>query len=143
MYPHLSDLHCMDPEEFYDSYIAGELEDYLTPYFTKVCMEYLELLDSVHKLPLEIHKMGTWVGKRGSIDIIAQNSVRENLICLCNWKEPEMTFEMCQKLFASMEQARVSANFYYLFTAKSFDEKLMRMVSQDARILLVDMNRIV
>lgn len=143
VYPHLSDLYCMEPEEFYDCYIAGELEDYLAPYFTKVCMEYLELLDSVHKLPLEIHKMGTWVGKRGSIDIIAQNSVRENLICLCNWKEPELTFEMCQKLFASMEQARVSANFYYLFTAKSFDEKLMRMVSQDARILLVDMNRIV
>lgn len=143
VYPHLSDLYSMEPEEFYERYIEGELEDYLTPYFVKVCMEYLELLDSAHKLPFEIHKMGTWVGKRGNIDIIAQNSVRENLICLCNWTEPEMTFEMCRQLFASMEQARVTANFYYLFTAKSFDEKLARMVSNDSRIILVDMNQVI
>lgn len=143
VYSHLSDLYRMDPEEFYDCYIEKELENYLKPYFVKVCMEYLRILNNARKLPLEIHKMGTWIGKRGNIDIIAQNSVRENLICLCNWTEPEMTFEMCQELFASMEQARVAASFYYLFTAKAFDEKLVRMVSKDSRILLVDMNKII
>ena len=106
-------------------------------------MEYLRFLDDAQKLPLGIHKMGTWVGKRGNIDIIAQNSIRENLICLCNWTEPKMTFEMCQQLFASMEQAKVTASFYYLFTAKSFDEKLVKMVSKDPRIFLVDMNRVI
>ncbi len=143
VYPHLSDLYRMEPEEFYERYIDGYLESYLTPYFIKVCMEYLRFLDGAHKLPLQIHKMGTWVGKRGNIDIIAQNSVRENLIGFCNWTEPEMTFEMCQQLFASMEQAKVTANFYYLFTAKSFDEKLVKMVSRDPRIFLVDMNRVI
>ncbi len=143
VYPHLSDLYRLKPEEFYEQYIAGELESYLTPYFIKVCMEYLRFLDDAQKLPLGIHKMGTWVGKRGNIDIIAQNSIRENLICLCNWTEPKMTFEMCQQLFASMEQAKVTASFYYLFTAKSFDEKLVKMVSKDPRIFLVDMNRVI
>ncbi len=140
VYPHLSDLYRLSAEEFYNQYIEDELENYLNRYFIKVCMEYLELLDSVHKLPLEIHKMGTWIGKKGKIDIIAQNSVRENLIGLCNWTEPQMTFEMCQQLFESMEQAKVSANFYYLFTAKGFDEDLIKMVSKEERILLVDMN---
>ncbi len=143
VYPHLSELYSMEPEAFYERYIAGELESHLTPYFIKVCMEYLQFLDDTHKLPLEIHKIGTWVGKRGNIDIIAQNSVRENLICLCNWTEPQMTFEMCQQLFASMEQAKVTANFYYLFTAKGFDEKLVRMVAKEPRIFLVDMNRVI
>lgn len=141
VYPHSSDLYRMKPEEFYEKYIAEELEAYLNRYFVKVCMEYLELMNQVHKLPLQIHKMGTWVGKRGHIDIIAQNEIRENLICLCNWSEPEMTFEMCQKLFQSMEQAKLTANYYYLFSAKSFDEKLRKMVSADKRILLVDMNQ--
>ncbi len=141
VYPHLSELYQISPEEFYDKYIAGEMQNYLNRYFVKVCMEYLEDLNSVHQLPLEIHKMGTWVGKKGNIDIIAQNSVRENLICLCNWSHPEMTFEMCQKLFASMEQAKVVANFYYLFSAGGFEQKLVNMVSQEKRILLVDMNR--
>ena len=48
---------------------------------------------------------------------------------------------MCQNLFASMEQAKVSANFYYLFSAKEFDEKLVKMVAKEQRILLVDMNQ--
>ena len=142
VYPHMSDLYRMEPEAFYDKYIAEGLEEYLNRYFIKVCMEYLELMNQVHKLPLQIHKMGTWVGKQGHIDIIVQNEVRENLVCLCNWSEPEMTFEMCQNLFQSMEQAKITANYYYLFSAKSFDEKLVKMVSMDKRILLVDMNQL-
>lgn len=142
VYPHLSDLYQMEPEKFYDTYIANGLEEYLNRYFVKVCAEYLELMNQVHKLPLQMHKMGTWIGKQGHIDIIVQNEVRENLICLCNWSEPEMTFEMCQKLFQSMEQAKLAANYYYLFSAKSFDEKLRKMVSADKRILLVDMNQL-
>lgn len=142
VYPHLSDLYRMEPKKFYDTYIANGLEEYLNRYFVKVCAEYLELMNQVHKLPLQMHKMGTWIGKQGHIDIIVQNEVRENLICLCNWSEPEMTFEMCQKLFQSMEQAKLTANYYYLFSAKSFDEKLRKMVSADKRILLVDMNQL-
>ncbi len=142
VYPHMSDLYQMTPEVFYHEYIADELEQYLNRYFIKVCMEYLELMNKIHKLPIQIHKIGTWVGKQGYIDIIVQNEIRENLICLCNWSEPEMTFEMCQGLFQSMEQAKITANYYYLFSAKSFDERLVKMVSLDKRILLVDMNQL-
>ncbi len=139
VYPHMSDLFGMRPEEFYDLYIAQGLDSYLKRYFVKVCMEYLELQDMAKKLPLQIHKMGTWVGKKGNIDIIAQNSVRENIICLCSWSEQKMTFEMCQRLFTSMEQAKVTANFYYLFSANGFEEDLKEIASQEQRIILVDM----
>ena len=139
VYPYLSDLFRLSPEEFYDCHIARELEGYLKRYFIKVCMEYLQLQDMVGRLPLHIHKMGSWIGKKGNIDIIVQNSVRENLICLCNWSEAEMTFEMCQQMFESMEQVKIGANFYYLFTAKGFEDSLVKMAAEDERILLVDM----
>lgn len=141
VYPNLSDLYRLSPEKFYDRYIAQDLEEYLNRYFVKVCMEYLELMDQIKKLPIQIYKMGSWVGKRGHIDIIVQNTIRENLLCLCSWSKP-MTFEMCQNLFQSMEQAKITANYYYLFSAKGFDEKLVKMVSADQRILLVDMNQL-
>ena len=76
VYPHLSDLYMMTPETFYDTYIEKELDDYMNRYFVQVCMEYLELLNMVEKLPIRIHKAGTWVGKTGNIDIIAQDSAR-------------------------------------------------------------------
>ena len=72
IYPHLSDLYMIRPEEFYDRNIAPGLDAYLSRYFVEVCMEYLGLLGVVGKLPLKIARMGTWVGKEGNIDIIAQ-----------------------------------------------------------------------
>lgn len=48
-------------------------------------MEYLGLMGIVGKLPLKIAKMGTWVGKEGNIDIIAQNEIRQNMVGICNW----------------------------------------------------------
>ena len=43
VYPHLSDLYMMAPEEFYDAYIEKDLYDYMNRYFVKVCREYLTL----------------------------------------------------------------------------------------------------
>ena len=91
VYPHLSDLYMMTPEEFYDTYIEKDLDDYMNRYFVKVCREYLTLLNRIGKLPIDIHRIGTWVGKKGNIDIVAQNSVRESIVGICNWSEPYMT----------------------------------------------------
>lgn len=142
VYPNLSDLYLLSPEEFYDTHIAPGLESYLSRYFTEVCMEYLGLMDLTGKLPIKIKKMGTWVGKEGTIDIIAQNEIRENLVGLCNWDKPEVTEEMCEALFANMKQAKIKANYYYIFSAKSFAPALVRVAEEDSRFVLIDMNEL-
>lgn len=142
VYPHLSDLYMMTPEEFYDTYIEPEMDDYMNRYFIQVCMEYLELLNLVGKLPIKIHKAGTWVGKTGNIDIIAQDSARNNLIGLCNWSKPQLTYEMCEKLFDTMKKAKLKSDYYYLFSAKSFDQELLEKSKEDKRLVLVDMTQL-
>lgn len=142
IYPHLSDLYLMSPEEFYDRHIAPGLDAYLGRYFAEVCMEYLGLLGLVGKLPLKIAKMGTWVGKEGNIDIIAQNEIRQNMVGLCNWERPELTMEMCEDLFANMKKAKIRAEYYFLFSAKGFDPAVTEMAEQDKRFILVDMNEL-
>lgn len=142
VYPHLSELNIMEPEEYYEKYIAQELEQYLNRYFQKVCTEYLELMSLVNRLPLKIHKTGTWVGKQGNIDIIAQNSIRENLIGLCNWSEDQMTIKMYEQLQESMKKAKIKAKYYYLFSAKSFDATLKKLSEENNHIVLIDMNRL-
>ncbi|MFP3152858.1 ATP-binding protein [Lachnospiraceae bacterium ZAX-1] len=141
IFPHLSDLHMQKPEEFYTRYIEKELEDYLNRYFRQVCVEYLELRSLVNRLPIKIHKTATWIGKQGSIDIVAQNSVRENIVALCNWSEDRMAYEMYEKLLKSMGKAKIKANYYYFFSAKAFDEKLIELSKTDDKIVLIDMNR--
>ena len=79
VYPHLSELYMMSPEQFYDAYITSGIDEYLERYFKEVCMEYVGLLNLIGKLPMR-SVVGTWIGKEGNIDIIAQNSVRENIV---------------------------------------------------------------
>jgi hypothetical protein len=142
VYPHMTDLDFMEPEVFYDTYIAPELDQYLNRYFRDVCMEYLLILNQMGKLPFQIHKMGTWVGKEGSIDIIAQSSDRQNIIGFCNWNAPEMTMAMCEDMATAMEQARLSSEHYYLFSATDFEPALKQYVLRDPSFILIDMKEL-
>lgn len=140
IYPNLSDLNSMSASDFYDTYIDAEFNDYLDRYFVKVCKEYLMLLSKIGKLPISISKIGSWVGKQGNIDIIASDANNKAIIGLCRWKEKTVTYGMCLDLFNIMSQAKVSADYYYLFSSKSFDEKLKKEAAKEPRIILVDIS---
>ena len=142
VYPHLSDLYIMEPEEFYDIYIEKELDEYLNRYFMNVCMEYLSLLNQIRRLPLHVTKMGTLVGKTGNIDIIAQSTDRQNIVGLCNWEKPELTMDMCRELFESMKKAKITSKHIYLFSAKAFAPEVVELAKNDSRFELVDMNEL-
>ena len=94
------------------------------------------------KLPLSIHKVGTWVGKTGNIDIIAQSTDRQNIIGFCNWDQPLMTMQMCEDMATAMEQAKLDSNHYYLFSATDFEPELKKYVTMDQRFVLIDMNEL-
>lgn len=142
VYPHLSDLYMMSPEDFYDTYIEKELDDYLNRYFINVCMEYLSLLNQIRRLPLAVTKMGTWVGKTGNIDIIAQSADRQNIVGICNWEKEEFTLSMCKDLFDSMTKAKITSNHIYLFSATSFSADVIELAKLDKRFELVDMKEL-
>lgn len=142
VYPHQSELYTMKPEEFYDRFIAKSLETYLNQYFVNVCREYLELLNMVGQLPIKINRIGTWIGKQGTIDVIAQDKARNGVVALCNWAKPELTTAMCDELLANMKLAKVSAEYIYLFSAKRFQPDLVEMAKNQTNIVLVDMNEL-
>lgn len=142
VYPHLSDLYLMSEEEFYDTYIAEELDGYLQRYFRNVCMEYLMILNQMNRLPIQIHKMGTWVGKTGNIDIIAQSADRQNIIGFCNWDQPQMTMAMCEDMATAMEKAKIASEHYYLFSATDFEPALKAYVQRDPSFILIDMKEL-
>lgn len=142
VYPHLSDLYMMQPETFYDTYIVEELDEYLNRYFVNVCMEYLSLQNQIRRLPLSVVKMGTWVGKTGNIDIIAQTTDRRNIVGTCNWEKPYLTMDMCEELFESMKKAKITSEHIYLFSAKEFAPDVIEMAKTDSRFALIDMNEL-
>ncbi len=142
VYPHLSQLYVVSPERFYDTYIKNELDTYLQRYFVDVCQEYLELLNKVGQCTIKIEKMGTWLGKSGTIDVVAQDIVRNNVVGECNWKNPELTLKDYENLVESMKKARINAKTIYLFSATAFDKELKDLASGDDSIVLVDMKEL-
>ena len=142
VYPHSSELISFTPEKFYDTYIGPKLDEYLESYFVNVCREYLHLLNMVGQLPIKLTKIGTWLGKEGTIDVIGQSSNRENVVGICNWTEKSMGYDAYEKLLESMKQARITANTVFLFSATKFDSKLVELSKENKSIVLVDMTEL-
>ena len=142
VYPHLSELISYSPERFYDTFIEPKLDEYLEGYFVDVCREYLHLLNMVGQLPIKLVKIGTWLGKEGTIDVIGQSSNRENVVGICNWTKKTMEYDAYEKLLESMRLAKITANTIYLFSATKFDNKLVELSKENKSVVLVDMTEL-
>lgn len=142
IYPHQSELHMMPASDFYDRFIAPELQEYLNRYFRQVCVEYVQLLNQVGQLPLKLTKFGTWIGKQGTIDLVAQDAVRTSLVGICNWSKPMLGIDEVRKLEATLKKARLKPAQIYLFTAHDFSDELKALQAKDDRYVLVDMKQL-
>ena len=124
IFPNLSSLTLMRPEEFYEAYIAPDFKEYCGFYFSKICREYMDYLNEERKLPFHYEKSGIWAGKDGSIDMLASNGQGKVLAVFTKYDKGGMTYEDYQRYLYSLEQAGVAPDECYLFSMGSFDERL-------------------
>lgn len=136
MYPHLSDLQTLSVGEFYNRFVAADFRKYVTGYFKRVCRQHLAKLNDRGRLPIELDTIGEWIGKNGSLDIIAQDQEGHTLIGLCNWEKP-MTYEDYENLLACAKKARIHADYIYMYTAFRYDERLNLEAKMKTNLKLV------
>ncbi len=140
IFPNLSFLEVMGSSDFYDYFIEPYIPEFLDRTFIKICMEFLELSSSVRRLPITIKKMGTWVGKKANIDIIARDEDRNTITAKCCYSKDVFNYEMYEELMKAAKEAKVHSDFTYLFSVKGFDAKLKHLAIADKSVVLVDMN---
>ena len=140
LYPNLSSLMQLEPEEFYQKYIAPSFKAYVAEYFKTVCKQHMEKWNKWNQLPIEIDRIGEWVGKLGSIDVIAQNEHGETIVGLCNWDKPIMRYDDYEWLLFCAEKAKIRVDYIYLFSVRHFDEKLNleAKVKQNLKLISLD-----
>jgi len=124
IYPNLTDLEVLKPLEFYKTYVADTLKTYVAEYFKTVCRQHIEKWNKWNQLPVEIDRLGEWVGKLGSIDIIAQNNDGTTIVGICNWDKPLMRYDDYEWLLFCCKEAKINVDYVYLFSVHRFDEKL-------------------
>ena len=123
-------------------YIAPEFDAYAAGVFPVVCREYLNRLNQAGRLPIKCEKSGRWIGKNGTIDIMAMDREGRTLLGACGFSEDEMTYENYQKLLSVMKQARVKADYIYLFSAGEFDDELQTLAQRESNIELIRLSQL-
>ncbi len=137
LYPHLSRLEMLSPEQFFEAYIEPDFLEFSAAAFCQACRELLEQKNTAGQLPFVYTKTGEWVGKVGNIDVIAEDEEGNALIGLCSWKEAALSYEDYEWLMFCAKKARISARYIYLFSASGFDDRLLAEAGKNENLYLM------
>ncbi len=139
IYPYLSKMETMLPDEFYDCYVAPKFRFFIEPSMRKMCLEQLLQLNEKGKLPAKFAKSGEWVGKIGTIDVIMQDEAGNTLLALCNYEKKVLTGDDYDWLMFLAKKARIVPLVVYMYTVGEFDDGLKHMAKKDESIRLVSL----
>ena len=140
IYRNISILNIMDKEKYYKKYIQPYLYDFSQDTFKKVCNEFLLILNKMNKLPIKVSENGTWIGKVGNIDIVLSDDNDKNIICLCEFIKDAVSLEDFEWLKFCVSKAKITDDYYYLFTRKDFDERIKKYALETNNVILVDLS---
>ncbi len=137
-YSHLTEIIRFDSEEYYNTFIAEGLDEYVASAYRAVCREYVVKLAEYDKLPFKIDEEGEWVGKIDSLDIVAQSESGDTLVGACCWNS-KMDVDAIEKIRSCCKRARVNPDYYYLFSAMGFEDGLKELAEKEASIKLIEL----
>ena len=138
LFQNQSALQQLSSAQFYHQYIESNLRQYAGIYFSKICIQFIQNSKKSMK-NFQPKKIGEWIGKSGIIDIVAEDEAGKIMVGLCNFEKPIMEYEDYEWLNFSMKQAKVTADFIYLFSFGRFDETLNLESKIKKQIRLVEL----
>lgn len=141
VFPNLSELENGRVEQVYEAAVAPTLDRYLETFFTDVCREYIGLLDRHQKLPLKIREKGSWFGKNGTIDYLAEGTNGKIMAAKCKWQEQPMNEADLEQLLLLLTQAEMDPDYYYLFSKSGFTSGLEAKAKCFESIRLISMDK--
>lgn len=139
IYPNLSNIEMMLSDEFYDNYVAPKFRFFVEPSMKKMCLEQMLQLNAEGELPIRFVKSGEWVGKIGTIDIVAQDENGHTLLVMCNYEKKVLTMDDYEWLLFLAKKAKLSPQAVYLYTVGEFDEMLTKAALNNYGIRLVSL----
>nr|MCR5719494.1 DUF234 domain-containing protein [Lachnospiraceae bacterium] len=114
IYNNLSDLYSMSGEDFYKKHIEESLSSVVESRYRDICAE---------SLSNDYDEVGEWVGKNGSIDIVAYNSQGDVCVGACSYQRT-FTKEDFEWLVFSAQKAYIKPKEYILFSEEGFDDDI-------------------
>lgn len=110
LFPHQSDLQTCDSSQFYSLYVEPDYRELMEDAYRKICRE---------SLAKECSQVGEWIGKDGTIDIVARKNSGEILTALCRYTFPISGYEY-EQLKVNLRQARINPSEIRIYTENGF-----------------------
>lgn len=136
IYPHYSKLELLSPEKFFKKYIEPDLRSFCEQGYVEVCKEYLMKASDNNELDFHIIRIGTWFGKVGNIDIIAEDESGRLICCMCCFAKNKMSYSDYEWNKYCISQAKIDCYKQFLFSPSSFDDKLLKEGSVNENLIL-------
>lgn len=114
LFPNQSMLQKLDSQEFYEKMVKDYYPDFVEETYRKICREQLSGGYSY---------VGEWLGKTGSIDIVAKDTEGHITVAACSYARI-MTYEDYEWLLFQLKKAMIKADSIRLFCEKDFDKRL-------------------
>ncbi len=140
IFPHYDELGVLSGEAFYQKYIEAEIAEYISVGYSKICAEYLDILNDRGKLPVTYTRHGEWVGKNGRIDVVGQDARRNTLLGFCNTSGKVLDLAMVEADITLAKEAHLRPEHCFFFSADGFTEEVGELASRKDGIYLIDMN---
>ncbi len=140
IYPNLSDLEILTPEEFYNKHIKDEINGIMERAYIKVCREFMDLMSKYGKLPAKFGNFGSLYGKTGFIPLVARSEDGKIVVGSCKWSQKPMTMKDFEELLDNTSQLGREADFYYLFSKEGFTTDLAAMAQNMDNIVCIDLD---
>ena len=134
-------LFKMSPERYYNTYILPDRDRYVQDAFRKICMQHIERCGREGRLPLLPERMGSWFGKKGTIDIVVQDTWGCTLLALCQAGRMGMSYEEYRSLLETAENVGFRTDYIWLY-AELFDERIVWEAEKKESLTLIDIRNL-
>lgn len=141
IYPNLSELSLLEPEEFYSRCIKKELGAVQKKAYIRVCTEFMELMSQYHKLPVQFERFRSFYGKEGSLPVVGSGVNGELLVGNCYWTDKPVGIREFEDLLQCADQIGREADYYYLFSRAGFTKELSQMAENMDNIQCVGLDQ--
>ncbi|MBQ7199831.1 MAG: ATP-binding protein [Eubacterium sp.] len=129
IYPNISDLGVLSPDDFYAKYIKDELVTLMEKSYIRVCREFMDLMSRYDRLPEKFGAFTSMYGKTGFIPLVSRSENGKILIGDCKWSAKPMSMKDFEGLLDRTNQLGHEADYYYLFSRAGFTPELAAMAT--------------
>ncbi len=156
IFANYSELESGDADGIFKYIIKPKLFEFAAYTFEDICREYIRKLQKKNMLPFRYNRIGRWWGKTTvrtgketkieatEIDLLAISEKSDKyLVGECKFKNKPFDYGSYLDTFIKLSTEKNNSEFYYyLFSKKGFDKKLISEANNNKFLKLIDIKEI-